>query len=349
MTDHHRGGGPIGWCLAAAMLFGAATPAAKPLVNDMGPLLLSGMLYWGAALAVSPLAARHWRQHGGVRSDRGRGRLFGAAFFGGVIGPVFLLWGLSLAPAGSVSLWLTLETVATAVLARLFFREYLGYRGWLATALVILASAGLSEPEAGGARAALLVGIACIAWGLDNNLTSLIDGYSTAEITWFKGVSAGMITVPLGYLAGGHASPLQLSSALLIGAVGYGASLVLYVAGAQQLGATRSQLYFSTAPLFGLAVAWACFDEAIGLQHATAIMMMSAALWMLYRESHEHEHEHEALEHTHWHRHDDGHHEHEHPNETNSWHEHGHEHTAERHGHPHQPDLHHRHSHTATK
>ena len=133
-----------------------------------------------------------------------------------------------------------------------------------------MASAGLAEPALGGATAALLVGVACIAWGLDNNLTSLIDGYSTAEITCIKGACAGSLTVPIGWWVGGQASAPELLGALLIGAVGYGVSLVLYVAGAQQLGATRSQLCFSTAPLFGLAVAWGVFGETIGPRHLHA-------------------------------------------------------------------------------
>jgi drug/metabolite transporter (DMT)-like permease len=353
--------GPVAWCLLAALLFGATTPAAKGLVDEMGPVLLSGLLYWGAALAVAPFAVRDWRKNrSSVR--HGRNRLIGAAVFGGIIGPVLLLWGLSLAPAGSVSLWLTLETVATAVLARLFFREHLGARGWLATGMVVLASVGLAGAEAAGARAVLLVALACIAWGLDNNWTSLIDGYSTAEITGFKGACAGAVTIPIGWFLGGQATGSQIAAALLIGGLGYGASLVLYVAGAQQLGATRSQLVFSTAPLFGLAVAWGVFGESIGLEHFVAIAIMASALWILHLESHEHEHHHEAQEHTHWHRHDDGHHAHQHthqhahPHDDHlhdsekipgaTWHQHRHTHADLTHRHAHSPDLHHRHSHS---
>jgi hypothetical protein len=202
-----------------------------------------------------------------------------------------------------------------------------------------------------------LVGLACIAWGLDNNLTSLIDGYSTAEITGFKGLCAGIVSVPIGLFLGGTATGTQLMAALLIGAIGYGASLMFYVAGAQQLGATRSQLYFSTAPLFGLAVAWGVFGEYVGLSHFVAIGIMATALWILYLESHEHKHHHEEQEHTHWHRHDDGHHDHDHrhhqhepasaEHSPSAWHQHRHTHTAKTHRHAHSPDLHHRHSHAA--
>jgi hypothetical protein len=220
--------------------------------------------------------------------------------------------------------------------------------------MVVLASVGLATPEAAGARAVLLVALACIAWGLDNNWTSLIDGYSTAEITGFKGVCAGAVTIPIGWLLGGQATGSQIAAALLIGGLGYGASLVLYVAGAQQLGATRSQLVFSTAPLFGLAVAWGVFGESIGLEHFVAIGIMASALWILHLESHEHEHHHEAQEHTHWHRHDDGHHGHHHDHQRHdseeildaTWHQHRHTHADLTHRHAHSPDLHHRHLHS---
>jgi drug/metabolite transporter (DMT)-like permease len=358
MTERLRALGPATWCLAAALLFGATTPAAKSLVDDMGPILLSGLLYWGAALMVSPAAIRDWRTSRQM-ARRGRVPLLGAVIFGGIVGPILMLSGLSLANAGSVSLWLTLETVATAVLARLFFREHLGPMGWLATGLVVAASIGLAGPEAGGLGAAVLIALACIAWGLDNNLTSLIDGYSTAEITGIKGLFAGVVCVPIGLVAGGEATGTQLVTALVIGGVGYGASLMLYVAGAQQLGATRSQLYFSTAPLFGLAVAWGVFGETVGLSHFVAIGVMATALWILHLESHEHGHQHEVQEHTHWHRHDDGHHHHhhlqddrdghlehsDHDRSSRAWHPHRHAHSAMTHRHAHNPDLHHRHSH----
>ncbi len=339
----------MGWCLLSALLFGATTPAAKPLVDDMGPVLLSGVLYWGAAIGVAPWALREWNRQRGRRtaSVRARRHLLGAAFFGGVVGPVLLLWGLSLAPAGSVSLWLVLETVATAVLARLFFREHLGAYGWFATALVVLASALLTEPGPAGIQAVTLVALACVAWGLDNNFTALIDNYSTTEITAFKGVTAGLVNVPVGLWLGGIVEAGSLLTGLAIGALGYGASLVLYTAGAQQLGATRSQLCFSTSPLFGLATAALLLGESLGAAHAISIGLMALAVGLLQRETHEHAHRHHAIEHTHWHRHDDGHHDHapEDADAVTLWHQHRHRHEAQTHRHPHRPDLHHRHSH----
>ena len=38
---------------------------------------------------------------------------------------------------------------------------------------------------------------------------------------------------------------------LLVGTLAYGASIALYITAAQQLGATRAQMVFATAPFFG--------------------------------------------------------------------------------------------------
>ena len=132
----------------------------------------------------------------------------------------------------------------------------------------------------------------------------------------------------------------------MVGALAYGASIVLYIRGAQQLGATRSQMVFATAPFLGTAVAWAALGEPVVGVQVGAGVLLGAALALLLGDRHAHEHEHEAVEHTHSHRHDDGHHTHSHPNlPPEAWHTHAHEHEAMVHTHPHAPDLHHRHGH----
>jgi drug/metabolite transporter (DMT)-like permease len=338
---------PALWCLVAAMLFGASTPAAKAMLGSMGPLLLSGVLYVGAAIAVLPWALRHASVLRRI-DRRNLLRLLGAIFFGGMLGPVLLFWGLSRASAASVSLWLTLETAATAILARAFFREHLHAHAWLAVGLIIAGSAIMAPWSLEGGSAALLVALACIAWGLDNNLTAVIDGVTPAQTTLLKGLAAGSVNVLVGVLLESNsASDSDVLGALGIGAMGYGLSLFLYISGAQQLGATRSQLIFSTAPVWGVALSWLWLGESIQPSQCIAAGLMVTALWLLHRERHVHEHAHGVVAHTHWHRHDDGHHDHAHGAGTKlgGWHTHEHRHEPMVHTHVHRPDVHHRHEH----
>lgn len=334
-------------CLGAAALFGASTPASKLALGPLEPLVLAGLLYLGAALAVLPFSRRGGSPQARRRPQSLR-RMAGVALFGGILGPALMLWGLRLAPAASVSLWLNLETVGTALLGWLFFKEHMDGRTWLSVGLVTTSSVALAAPEGFGlALPALLLTGAALCWGLDNNLTAVIDGFTPEQSTLVKGLVAGAVNLGLGLALGGALpSVTVVLGALLIGALGYGASLVLYVRGAQLLGATRSQMIFSTAPLWGVGLAWGFLGEPILMSQLLAAGLLAAALWLTLREDHAHPHHHPAEVHTHWHTHGDGHHDHTHVGlPTWVWHSHEHGHEAVSHEHVHRPDLHHRHVH----
>lgn len=349
MTDKHTPSiaAPILWCLVAAALFGGSTPASKWLLeHGLGPLTLAGLLYAGAGLASLPWALRSPTTQ---RRREDRPKLIGAVVFGGLLGPMVLLWGLQSVPAGSASLLLNLETTATALLAWLFFRESLGPRDWLANAVVVMAGMLLISPQGFElAPAAGLIALACVFWGLDNNLTAVIDGYTPSQVTVWKGIVAGSTNLVLGFcLERQEASWGLVVSALFVGALAYGASTILYVKGAQQLGATRSQMLFSAAPFFGLGASWAIFGEPVLPVQIAAALLIALALIVLLTGKHSHAHRHASVTHTHVHRHDDGHHTHDHetPADPGSWHSHEHSHEALEHSHDHVPDLHHRHDH----
>mgnify|MGYP001236577581 CR=1 FL=1 len=339
----------VGLAVAAAVLFGAATPASKTLLSQLTPFQLAGLLYLGAALGVSPSAARGGKIRFPGRHDRrNRFRLLGAVVAGGICGPVLLLLGLRLAAAASVSLWLNLELAATALLGALVFRDHLGWPGWggVACALGGAALLGLSG-SASGLRAGGLVLAACLCWGLDNHLTALIDGITPSQSTFWKGLAAGLTNLTIGFVsAPASVSLVPILAALFVGAWAYGASIVLYISSAQAMGATRAQIIFASAPFFGVVFSVLLLRESLNPAHLGSALLFVLGIGLLTMERHDHGHEHLATEHEHTHRHDDGHHDHKHPELPDStWHVHRHAHGALRHSHPHWPDLHHRHRH----
>lgn len=344
---------PILMALLSAALFGAATPASKLLLGAFPPFQLAGLLYLGAALGVMPLLLGSR----GIKSIKApwsleknnRWRLLGAIGSGGILGPVFLLLGLQLASAASVSLWLNLELMATAVLGYFLFQDQLGRYGWIGVSGTVFAATLLSWGEGiAGAQAGLLVALACIAWGFDNHWTALIDGITPAESTFWKGLVAGTVNMTLGTAVQPYGGSLAVTLAgLAVGILSYGASIVLYITSAQNLGATRSQLIFASAPFFGVAFSALALGEAISPVQVAAVLILIGSLGILFQDQHKHEHSHSPIAHEHLHRHDDDHHSHVHPGQPASLlHSHWHEHpSALAHAHPHWPDLHHRHQH----
>ncbi|MFA6318754.1 MAG: DMT family transporter [Elusimicrobiota bacterium] len=335
--------------LCSAVLFGAAAPACKPLLGAFSPFQLAGLLYLGAALGVLPFTISRRDSFSPQRLDRrNRLLLIGAVGCGGILGPVLLLFGLDSASATSVSLWLNMELVATAIMGTLLFRDRLGKVGWMAAAGILSASIWLAWGEGlAGIRGGVLVSLACLCWGFDNHFTALIDGITPTGSTFWKGVVAGTTNLVLGSLLGPwDASLAQVGIGLVIGAFSYGASIVLYISAAQRLGATRSQLVFSSAPFFGVLFAFIGLGERISSTQLAAGAILVVALAILSWERHQHRHAHEPQDHEHAHRHDDAHHDHGHPGQAvENHHTHRHRHIESEHAHPHWPDLHHRHGH----
>ena len=336
-------------CLAAAVLFGASAPAASQLAGGMSALALAGLLYLGAALAVLPTVLRRPPSFDSLRRDWRP--VLVAVVAGGAIGPALLVAGLARTSAATASILLNLELAATVLLAAMVFREHLGRRMIGGAALVTAAGVILVwQPGAEISMGALLIAAACLAWGVDNGVTAQIDQLAPEHVVFLKGVVAGGANLALGatFASGGvSADSGQLMTALLIGAIGYGVSIVLWVKGARDLGAARGQLIFATAPFIGAVIAWSVLDEPVTGVQLLAVGLAAVGVAIAMESSHAHDHVHGETEHEHEHRHDDGHHDHEHAGiRSGARHTHRHRHVAmAHHSHPHVPDLHHRHEH----
>ena len=141
-------------------------------------------------------------------------------------------------------------------------------------------------------------------------------------------------------------APGSLVSIMLVGFLGYGVSLVLFVLALRGLGSARTGAYFSTAPFLGAVISIMVLGESVSLMFMLAAALMAVGVWIHLMENHTHEHQHERLEHEHRHAHDE-HHQHTHGFEWDGTepHSHPHVHTPIRHSHAHFPDVHHRHEH----
>lgn len=340
--------GPLSWCLLSAALFGVSPAACKLLLGaDMGTLSLASLLYLGAGIGTLPFCFHRARQRPTLGET---GRIGLAVVFGGILGPICLMIGLSQSDAGSTSLLLNFESVATVILGWMFFKEHVSRTIALSCVLVVAGGLMLTMPASVEVNTgALWVLAACLCWGLDNHVTAVIDGYTPTQVTCIKGFVAGGFNGGLALAwAQPWGDPTLIGWGLAVGALCYGASMVLYVAGAQQIGATPAQMIFSSAPYWGLVAAWTVVGEPIFMGQIVASVLMMGALVVLQRDQHGHPHTHESTRHFHWHHHRDGHHDHSHDAQPIKqgffgWHLHEHSHEPIEHNHPHRSDMHHRH------
>ena len=344
----------IYYALSAAVLFGCSTPFAKYLITSIEPQLLAGLLYAGAGIGLAiqirvgnafspptPKASLHkfdflW--------------LAIAILFGGIIGPILLMFGLKFTPASNTSLLLNLESVFTTLFAWFLFHEHFDRRilwGMIAILFGSLLLSWSGSPELSGYTGSLLIGGACVAWAIDNNVTRQISGNDSQQIAMWKGLVAGAANLTIALVMGSSLpTAAVIIAALVIGWLGYGVSLQLFVLALRYVGTARTGAYFGIAPFVGVAISLLFFRSELSFQLLPATLLMVVGVWLHVTERHSHEHLHETSDHEHVHEHDEHHHhEHDKAVDLSSKHSHIHRHEPILHSHPHFPDLHHRHSH----
>jgi drug/metabolite transporter (DMT)-like permease len=338
------------FALTSAALFGASTPLAKLLIDDVDPALLAGLLYLGSGLGLTLVRlARPGVSAPMSRTDRGW--LAGAIVLGGILGPLLLMRGLARTPASVAALLLNAEAVLTAVLAWVAFHENVDRRiaaGMLAIVAGALVLSWSGPTGIGPWDGPLSILGACLCWALDNNLTRKVALADPLQIARWKGLAAGLANTVLALAVGASLpSAATVGAAGVVGFFGYGISLVLFVLALRDLGTARAGAYFSAAPFVGALVAIILLAEPLTLRLGIAGALMGFGVWLHLTERHDHRHAHPAIAHNHAHDHD-AHHDHAHEHEQGDGHgphSHWHRHAPVTHRHPHYPDSHHRHPH----
>ena len=345
-----------GLAILAAVLFGITTPIAKRLLGEMSSIMLAGVFYLGSGIGLGfcMLGRKVLSHSDGEQETSLKGTDFPwliiAVVTGGLLAPVLLMIGLAKTPASTASLLLNLEAVFTALLAWFVFREHVHRQ--MAIGMFLIAIGGIlvswtGRPQSGAIGGTLLIAAACLCWAIDNNFTRKVSSSDPFQIAAIKGGVAGLVNCGIALSLGNRLPlPATLLLAGIVGFLGYGLSLVLFILALRRIGTARTVAYFSTAPFIGAIISVVLFAEPITAWIITAGLLMGVGVWFHLTERHEHLHAHEELVHDHLHAHDE-HHQHDHDAKTSTGEPHSHLHRHARlvHSHSHYPDTHHRHDH----
>lgn len=356
MVVHNRKGLGAFYGLGAALLFGLTTPFIKLALPGYDLLPVAGLLYVGAGLGIGlyEIFLTSMRRFASSQPETpiqtaDIGMLLGLILTGGILGPLFMLYGLQRISAVVGSLLLNLEAPLTILLAVTLFREHLGKRE-VGAALFIFAGAGILSYRPGTVYGDWLGVIsiigACVCWAVDNNLTQGLSLRNPLAVARIKGLSAGGFSLGLSWIMGYELpDTTTLILVLALGFVGYGVSVVLDIYALRMLGAAREAGFFATAPFIGALAAVPILGEGWRFEEYLAGATMALGVRVLLREHHSHLHVHAGMEHDHFHTHADSHHQHNHEGEVVEAHAHWHRHLPLQHDHGHVSDAHHRHEH----
>jgi drug/metabolite transporter (DMT)-like permease len=114
-------------------------------------------------------------------------------------------------------------------------------------AVAILAGAVLLSWSGDGLRldiGGLLIAAACLCWGIDNNFARKLSLADPVQIAMPKGLVAGSTNLVLALSLGAGLPGLSLAVAgAVVGFLGVGVSLVMFMLGLRHLGTARTGAY----------------------------------------------------------------------------------------------------------
>lgn len=276
-----------GICLAigAAALYATATPCEKLLLAALPPTLMAGFLYLGAGVAMGFLQLL--RRGRICREDRLRRADLPdtlAMILLDIAAPVLLLLGLRTTPAASASLLNNFEIAATALFALAVFGEKISLRLWLGIGFVTASCLLLTlEPGTGlqFSPGSLLIVLACLCWGVENNCTRRLSGRDPLQIVLCKGIFSGTGALVIGLLAGQRVTDWTAALvAMAVGMVAYGMSIFCYVHAQRRLGAARTSAYYAAAPFLAAGLSVVLCRQPLGPTYLPALALMLVGGWL---------------------------------------------------------------------
>ena len=202
-----------------------------------------------------------------------------------VAAPILLMLGLARTTAANASLLNNFEIVATSLIALAVFREAISKKLWVGIALVTLSSMILSVEDASSfsfSSGSLLVLLACVCWGFENNCTRMLSSKNPLEIVVIKGLCSGGVSLGIALVLGERLTAADVPAvlgALALGLVAYGLSIFFYIYAQRGLGAARTSAYYAVAPFIGAALSMLLCAERPGVSFFIALAVMAAGTY----------------------------------------------------------------------
>ena len=290
----------IMFAFLAAVFYAINVPISKVLLQHVGPTTMAALLYLGAGIGIGMMSLFN-------KKDREKAESLTKVDLPYIVGmivldiaaPIFLMLGISYGSSANASLLGNFEIVATTVIALILFKEAVTKRLWLAIGLITLSSILLSFEGTDSfhfSYGSLLVIIATVCWGLENNCTRELSSKSTYQIVMLKGLCSGLGALVIALVKKESFPGIgYIAIALALGFVAYGLSIFMYVRAQNVLGAAKTSAYYAVNPLIGALLAFVFLSESLSLMYVIAliVMVVGSALVVVDTLIRQHDHEHQ--------------------------------------------------------
>lgn len=274
----------------AAVFYAINVPLSKIMLRNVEPTIMAAFLYLGAGIGIGILSLIKRDDHVNSESLSKKDMPFVIGMIVlDIAAPIFLMLGISYGSAANASLLGNFEIVATTVIALLIFKQKVSKRLWAAIVLICLSSVLLSFEGTESIHfsyGSLLVLLATVCWGFENNCTKKISSKNTYQIVVLKGVFSGLGALMIAFIKQENMPGIgYIAAALLLGFIAYGLSIFLYVRAQNILGAAKTSAYYAVAPFIGALFSFVILRERLSVVYLAALTVMIAGSVLVVKDT----------------------------------------------------------------
>lgn len=280
------------FAIFAAALYAINIPFSKMLIEHVDATMMAGLLYLGAGVgmflytSISGVFGKKVVKEPLTKTEL---PYTIAMVVLDIFAPILLMNGLKITSSANATLLNNFEIVATSIIALVIFKEVISKRLWIAIALVTISSVILTFEGSESFSfdiGSLLVLVATVCWGFENNCTNKISNKSSEEIVIIKGVFSGLGSFIAALIIGETIPELiYIVLVLLLGFVSYGLSINFYISAQKHIGAAKTSAFYSISPFLGVIFSLLLLGERPGAQFYIALGIMIVGTVLIVRDT----------------------------------------------------------------
>ena len=286
-NDNKRG---IALAILAAFCYSISSPLSKLILGFISPTLMAGFLYLGAGLCMLMIFLIRLIFRKNIIKEKKLSKKDIPYILGMVLldiaAPILMMYGLEKTTAANASLLNNFEIVITSLVALLLFKEKISKRLWLGIGAITLSCIILSFESIEAFEfsiGSLLILLAAICWGFENNCTRKISSSDPLEIVLIKGLCSGTGSIIIGFCIGERidvSNIWPIFASLGVGIVAYGLSIFFYIYAQRFIGAAKTSAYYAINPFVAVIFSLLIFLEVPTWQYWIALIIMILGAWL---------------------------------------------------------------------
>lgn len=268
------------FAILAAFLYAINIPFSKLFLEKITPTLMASYLYLGAGIGIGVLYLlfkKKSKQSNERITKKDLPYVIGMIVLD-IAAPILLMFGLKMSLSSSASLLNNFEIVATSLIALFIFKEVISKKMWLAIILVTISSFFLSinnVVEFSFSFGSVLVLLATICWGFENNCTKKLSNKNTYQIVFIKGIFSGIGAFVVAMCMQEKVTNIAyIGLVMLLGFISYGLSIFFYIKAQSVIGAAKTSAYYAIAPFIGSFLSFIILNEKLDLFYFIGLVIM---------------------------------------------------------------------------